>query len=80
MFAGIDFPSFFDKDNFTSRRTTGHNMFDPESLISGAEINQGHTYTNSKRKWLDATHYEWAVMGHITPDEILATAPRVSVA
>ena len=28
MIAGIDFPSLFTKDNFTSRRTTGHNMHD----------------------------------------------------
>lgn len=67
MFVGKDFPSLFDADNFTMRRTTGHNMHDPESLISGAEIAKGLTYTNSKRLWLSETHYLAAVTGLITP-------------
>ena len=77
MFVGINFPSRFDKDNFTSRRTTGHNMYDPESLISGEEIEAGLTYLNSKRYWADEKHYLSAVDGTLSPDEILATAPRV---
>lgn len=76
MFAGIDFPSRFDKDNFTSRRTTGHNMYDPESLIDGDEINHGMTYTNSKRNWRDEKHYLDAVLGNISVEEILNFAPR----
>ena len=36
MFAGIDFASGFEKDNFAIRRTYG-NWYDPESLITGAE-------------------------------------------
>ena len=43
MFVGVDFPSLFDKDNFTLRRTTGHNMHDPESFITGRELEQGLT-------------------------------------
>jgi hypothetical protein len=80
MFAGIDFPSRFEKDNFVSRRTTGHNMLDPESLISGAEIQQGLAYDNSKRNWESEEHYMSAVLGNISTDEILRTAPRTSVA
>ena len=76
MFVGVDFPSKFERDNFTSRRTTGHNMYDPECLINGNEINQGFTYTNSKRDWVSEQHYLDAVSQLLSPDEILATAPR----
>lgn len=79
MFAGIDFPSLFDKDNFTLRRTTGHNMHDPESFITGGELAKGLTYTNSKRKWANENHYLAAVAGLITPEEIAKTAPRAFV-
>ena len=44
---GIDFAGNFEKDNFASRRTTGNNMYDPESLITGAELAAGLTYKNS---------------------------------
>lgn len=77
LFAGIDFPSRFEQDNFTLRRTTGHNMFDPESLISGAEIQAGMTFTNSKRSWVSEAHYLKAVTGNLNTDEVLLTAPRV---
>jgi hypothetical protein len=78
MIVGIDFPSFFDKDNFTSRRTTGHNMHDPESFITGKELAEGHTYTNSRRSWANKEHYLAAVVGFLTPEEIAKTAPRIS--
>lgn len=77
MICGIDFPSFFDKDNFTLRRTTGHNMHDPESFITGAELEKGFTYTNSRRNWANYRHYVAAVAGMLTPEEIAKTAPRV---
>jgi len=76
MFVGIDFPSFFDADNFTTRRTTGHNMYDPESLITGAEVEKGFTYTNSKRNFRDYNHYVAAVIGDLTPEQIAEQAPR----
>ena len=79
MIVGIDFPSLFDNDNFKSRRTTGHNMFDPESLISGKEIEQGFTYTNSRRNWYSEEHYRHAVYGDIGVLEILSSAPRIFV-
>jgi hypothetical protein len=34
-------------DGFASRRTTGHNMFDPESTISQGELDAGLTFMNS---------------------------------
>jgi hypothetical protein len=77
QFAGIDFPSLFDKDNFTLRRTTGHNMFDPESLISDEEIAHGMDFKNSKRAWRHEAHYIDAVTGTINTTEVLRTAPRV---
>ncbi len=80
MKAGIDFPSLFVKDNFTSRRTTGHNLHDPESFITGAEIAAGFTYTNSTREWDDQAHYLNACLGNLTCDEITRTAPRVFIA
>ena len=77
MFAGVDFPSKFTEDNFTSRRTTGHNMNDPESLISGKELEQGFSYSNSSRNWSREEQYLQAVRGDISWDEVLKTAPRV---
>src|ERR1035438_1385307 len=77
QFTGTDFPSKFDHDNFVSRRTTGHNMFDPDSLISGKEITKGLTYRNSARSWKNQEHYLAAVRGDITTEQILESAPRV---
>ena len=77
QFTGTDFPSKFDHDNFVSRRTTGHNMFDPESLISGKEIAEGLTYRNSTRSWRNQKHYLSAVQGDLTTEEILEFAPRI---
>ena len=77
QFAGIDFPSLFERDNFTLRRTTGHNMLDPESLISGAELKRGMDYKNSTRAWCNEQHYLDAVTGEINTTEVLESAPRV---
>jgi hypothetical protein len=76
MQVSVNFPSQFDKDNFTSRRTTGHNLYDPEALITGKEIAQGFTYKNSTRKWASESHYLDAVSHHLTPEQIAETAPR----
>jgi hypothetical protein len=66
----------FENDNFTSRRTTGHNMFDPESLMSGEEEARGMTYTNSRRVWPSADVELDAIEGRIDTDEVLRVAPR----
>jgi len=66
----------FAEDNFTKRRTTGHNMFDPESLISGEEAAKGMTYDNSRRVWPDTDTELDAIEGRISTDEVLRVAPR----
>lgn len=76
MIAGIDFPSLFDGDNFTSRRTTGHNLYDPESLLTGAEAYAGCDYGNSFRNWSSEDVYLSACEGKIPVDEIPDVAPR----
>lgn len=67
----------FGQDNFTVRRTQGNNMFDPESLMSGAEAAQGMTYTNSHRVFPSAEAELDAIHGRINTDEVLRIAPRV---
>ena len=69
--------NYFEKDNFTSRRTTGNNMYDPESLITGAEAAAGFTYDNSHRQWASNDVYYAAVHGIIPHAGIPAIAPRV---
>jgi hypothetical protein len=77
MRIGIDFPSMFAKDNFTTRRTTGHNWYDPESLITGEEIKVGFTPANSTRNYLSEAHYHACVSQQLSPETIALTAPRV---
>lgn len=77
MFVGIDFPSLFEQDNYELRHTTGHNMLDPESLISGEELAKGLNYKNSKRWWASKESYLRAVSGEVSTDDILRDAPRV---
>lgn len=71
-----DINSKFERDNFTSRRTTGHNLFDPESLLTGDEIARGLGY-GDKRVWPDQETYERACAGLIPSKDIPAIAPRV---
>ena len=66
----------FDKDNFTSRRTTGHNLFDPDSLLSGAEEAAGLTYANSSRKFPDNATREAVIRGEVSQDDVLRLYPR----
>ena len=77
MRIGVDFPGMFGRDNFTTRRTTGHNWYDPECLITGAEIAQGFTARNSTRDYLSEAHYHACVAQELTPEVIARTAPRV---
>ena len=76
MLVGIDFPSLFTHDNFTSRRTTGCNLYDPESLLTGFEIGAGLNYLNSARIWRNEEHYHLACSGALSIEQILTTAPR----
>jgi hypothetical protein len=76
MFVDVDFPNLFTNDNFTSRRTTGCNLYDPESLLTGFEIGAGLNYLNSARTWRNEEHYHLACSGALSIDQILTTAPR----
>lgn len=80
LFAGRDFPSFFEDDLFSLRRSgtafAAGNPYDPESLLTGGEIQNGLTYTNSRRNWPDEATYLEAVGGGMTREEILRIAPR----
>ena len=69
--------TYFASDNFTSRRTTGHNMLDPEALITGAELAAGFTYTNSHRHFDSQSLYDAVVSGDIPSTEVPRFAPRV---
>ena len=66
----------FEKDNFTSRRTTGHNLFDPDSLLSGEEEAKGLTYANSSRKFPSAEVRESVIRGEMAQADILKLYPR----
>ena len=69
--------TYFAQDNFSSRRTTGHNMLDPESFITGAELAQGFTYSNSHRAFDSQSLYDAVVSGDIAADLVPLFAPRV---
>ena len=80
MFAGIDFPDAFSQDNFAQRRNNSAaagNAYDPESLITGAEVEQGLTYTNSRRNWPSELSYHATVSGRFNCDQVPILAPRV---
>jgi len=76
LVAGRDFPSRFVDDNIKFRRSVG-NWFDPDSLITGAELKRGFTYKNSKRGWLSVEDYHLATEGQLTREQILMVGPRV---
>lgn len=76
--------TYFEKDNFTSRRTTGHNAYDPESLLTGVEIAAGFGYGDT-RDWSNdgrcgtyeaQARYDHAVAGNISCELIAVIAPR----
>ena len=67
--------SLFAEDNFASRRTTGHNLYDPESLLTGAEIEAGLGYKDP-RVWPSYVTYIKACNGEFTSEQIASIAPR----
>jgi hypothetical protein len=69
---------YFGGDNFATRRTTGHNMYDPDSLLTGAEIARGFDYTDP-RVYESQELYDRMVSGAIPVESIPALAPRVHV-
>jgi hypothetical protein len=69
--------NYFAQDNFTTRRTTGHNMLDPESVITGRELAKGLDYRNSKRLYASIEQYNAAVDGSLSVEQIEVLCPRV---
>jgi hypothetical protein len=73
----VKIKTYFDQDNFTSRRTTGHNMLDPESFITGRELAMGFRYDNSHRYFSSQQLYDDVVNGNISINDVQYVAPRV---
>jgi hypothetical protein len=66
---------YFGRDNFKWRRSTGHNAYDPESLLTGAEIAAGKDYDNPRR-YASQQDYDDMVSGRIPVELIPVLAPR----
>ena len=82
MFAGYHFSDFFaEKDLFTARRSgtvwASGNPWNPENFFTGGEFAAGFTPENSRRDWPNEETYRDAVNGKLSPDQVLAIAPRV---
>ena len=56
-----------------------NNLYDPESLLTGAEEEAGMTYENSRRNWPDEATHAKAISGYLTTEEILRVAPRALI-
>lgn len=54
--------------------TTG--TYDPESLLTQEEVNQGMTYDNSRRSWPNPDLKLLAECGEMTTEQIVKAAPR----
>lgn len=50
--------------------------YEPNSLISGAELEAGFTFDNSIRCWANPEDQKAAVRGELTVQEILTKGPR----
>jgi len=74
---GGSIKGYFKEDNF--RRTTGHNMYDPESLITGKELTEGLDYDNSSRDYPSQDIYDKIVTGEIPAKLVPAIAPRILI-
>lgn len=51
-------------------------IYDPNCLISGAELEAGMTYTNSVRDWATPEDKQAASNGELSVSEILTKGPR----
>lgn len=70
--------NYFQGDTFAERRRnpTPGVAYDPESLLTGAEIAAGLTYAD-RRQWPDEATYRAAVEGRLTPEQVASAAPRI---
>lgn len=75
-------PNYFQTDNFLERRSGAPEAYgvhyDPESLLTGGEIEVGLGYKD-KRVWPDKATYDAAVAGKIPAHLIPSIAPRVKI-
>jgi hypothetical protein len=74
--------NYFQGDTFAERRNATPSAgvaYDPESLLTGAEIAAGLGYRD-RRVWPDEETYKRAVEGRLTSEQVAAVAPRVRVA
>ena len=52
-------------------------LLDPDGMITGEEMSRGFTFWNSRRAYRDQAHYDRAVGGFITLEDIPRECPRV---
>ena len=71
-----EFQELSTEDNSGTRRTSGVHLFDPESLLTGAEIAAGLGYLD-KRQYPSDEVYQKICAGEIPQAEIPTLAPRV---
>lgn len=65
----------FTADNYVARHTSGHNALDPNSLLTGAEIQAGFGYENPRR-FADQHTYDVICSGNVSSVLIPLIAPR----
>ncbi len=73
--------NYFQGDTFAERRNATESAgvaYDPESLLTGAEIAAGLGYQD-RRQWPDEETYRRALEGRFTPEQVASIAPRVKV-
>lgn len=75
---GVSAEAFFSKDQFALRRSNSgsDNPYDPDSLLTGLEIEQGFDYDNSYRVFPSQAVLDLAVAGDLSTAAIIALAPR----
>lgn len=78
---GAEVPNPFSTDQIALRRNNSGsgNPYDPESLLTGREIEQGFTYDNSRRSWASESAFKSAMAGNMTTSQVLLYGPRVPV-
>jgi 2'-5' RNA ligase len=69
----------FEGDNFDERRASivgAGNAYNPDSLMTGAELARGMTPFNSYRDYPSQAEYDRIASGHVSTEEVLRIAPR----
>lgn len=69
----------FDQDNFRERRASQNGAgvaYDPDSLITGTEVEAGLDYENSTRSFDTPKHDKQAKQGKLSTRKVLQFGPR----